>query len=75
MVQASWKIPVTQVGRELRIELRATFRESRLADAWARLRPADVPTLPDQRIDDERILAQRKAGNLLESVRLGAVRR
>lgn len=75
MVQASWIAPVAQVGRELRIELRATYRESRIAAFVQRVRPAAVPVLPDQRLEDEHTFAQRKADNQLQSVRLGAVRR
>lgn len=75
MVQESWLAPFAQVGQEIRIELRTSFRESRLAALGHRMRTPDVPLLPEQRVEDRQIANQRKAENLLQSVRLGAVRR
>jgi hypothetical protein len=75
MVQSSWLIPFIQVGRELRIELHASFPQIRTAQLILRARRPSAPVLPDQRIDDEHIVARRKADALLSSVRLGAVRR
>lgn len=75
MVQTSWFAPFTQIGRELRIALRMSLRESRFAELVYRARPTNAPILPEQRVDDERIVAQRKAEVILQSVRHGAVRR
>jgi hypothetical protein len=75
MVQESWLTPFAQVGQEIRIEIRTSFHESRLAALGHRFRLSDVPLLPEQRIEDRYTADQRKAENLLQSVRLGAVRR
>ena len=76
MVQLHWLTPFAQVVREIRIELHISFQESRLAPLARRMRASsDTSTLPEQRIDDERIIGQRKADAFLQSVRYGAVRR
>jgi hypothetical protein len=74
MVQSNWLVPFAQIGREIRIELRMSLQESRLASLGRRNRSPDAPLLPEQRIDDKRIVELRKAENLLQSVRHGAVR-
>jgi hypothetical protein len=75
MVQTNWLAPFAQIGRELRIELHMALQELRLTALHRAPRRPDTPILPEQRLDDERIVAQRKAENLLQSVRHGAVRR
>ncbi len=75
MVQSNWLAPFAQIGREIRIELRMSLQESRLAALGRRDRPPDAPVLPEQRIDDEQIVERRKAELFLQSVRHGAVRR
>lgn len=71
MVLTNWFIPFVQVSREIGIELRRSFHESRLGS----VRTPGPPMLPEQRSDDRQIVEQRKAEALLQSVRHGAVRR
>ena len=75
MAQTNWLTPFAQIGREIRIELRMSLQESRLASLVRRERTPDIPLLPEQRFEDRHIADRRKAENLLQSVRHGAVRR
>ena len=75
MVQTNWLAPFAQIGREIRIELRMSFAESRFAALGRHKRIPDIPLLPEQRFEDRHIADRRKTENLLQSVRHGAVRR
>jgi hypothetical protein len=52
-----------------------SFQESRLAALGRRVRTPEVPLLPEQRIDDQQLVARCEAERFLQSVRHGAVRR
>ncbi len=72
MVRTNWFNPFVQVGREIGIELRMSFHESRLGSS---IRTPGPLVLPEQRGDDRQMVEQRKAELVLQSVRHGAVRR
>lgn len=75
MVRTTWFVPFRLVGREIRIELQRSLEESRLAPLTRSSSTPAIVTLPEQRVEDERLVQQRKAELLLQSVRHGAVRR
>ncbi len=75
MVLTSLFAPFAQLGQELRIELRMSLLENRIAALGHRGRTPYIPLLPEQRVDDLHIVEQRKAETFLQSVRHGAVRR
>jgi hypothetical protein len=75
MAQTNWLTPFAQIGREIRLDLRMSVRELLPFSLERGRRRSDIPVLPEQRIDDAGIVAQRKAEAVLQSVRHGAVRR
>ena len=75
MVATGVLTPVVRAGQEIRIELGLVFGECRLSSIRQRLNKSTPPTLPEQRVDDEHIIEQRKAEAFLQTVRHGAVRR
>jgi hypothetical protein len=74
VVPANVVSPILQVGREIRIEFSMVLGASRLGQIQRRMRPQPA-LLPEQRVEDMRIVEQRAAENLLQVVRHGAVRR
>lgn len=75
MVYTGWLVPLKHLGREIRIELQMSSLNGWLAPLARMARPDAPPVLPEQRIDDDAIVARRKSEQLLASVRHGAVRR
>lgn len=73
MVATGFLNPLVQIGREIRVEIAMVIAASPLGD-WQR-RASEPPALPEQRVDDVAAIEQRKARALLQSMRLGAVRR
>lgn len=74
MVFTDFFTPVTQIGRELRIELAMVLGTVRIGSLQRRPHEL-VPPLPEQRVDDAEIVRLRKAEAFLDTVRTGAVRR
>ncbi len=72
MVRTNWFNPFVLVGREIGIELRMSFQESRLGRGG---RTSIPPILAEQRGDDRQMVELRKAQVVLQSLRHGAVRR
>lgn len=75
MVATGFLTPIIHIGRELRIELGLVFTASRFGQLERRRGNGAPPALPELRVDDAQIAAQRKAEALLTAVRNGAVRR
>lgn len=75
MVHIGWFVPLKYLGREIRIELQMSSLNGWLAPLAGRARLVGPPVLPEQRIDDDAIVARRMSEHLLASVRHGAVRR
>lgn len=75
MVLTNWFVPFKHAGREIRIELHSILQNIRFESLMRRLRSSAVLVLPEQRVEDREIARQRGAELLLNSVRLGAIRR
>jgi hypothetical protein len=75
MVATGLLNPVIRAGQEIWIELGLILGASPLGELRQRLHKSDPPELPELRIDDEQIVAQRKVEAFLQTVRHGAVRR
>lgn len=74
MVPADVLTPVAQVGHEIRMEFLMVVRDSRIGQVRRRF-GTHPPLLPELRAEDGEIVDRRKAGNHLQMVRYGAVRR